>query len=300
MSEHADLEALSAFVDGEAPEWAGHVAGCDECRAAAEGLRTVAAAVGAPIEPAAEADRERAVAAALGRLDRPATGAEDPRLARRRQRRTWNPAAVASVAALLLVGILGLSALVTMNSGPSSDESTAAGTAPESAARDLAGGSADSAAPTVPPTDLGDVPDAATLQARARATAVSSAGSTVSGGAGGAATSTGNSGASSATSAGSAGNSGAAGPPQPEVTANVTGGANLRAAAPSVVGPRPCEEQARGREPVLGEVVYYATARQGPRQAVVLGFSTGPSPSPVTLLMLAQEGCAELLRAAAP
>lgn len=273
MSEHADLEALSAFVDGEAPEWAGHVAGCDACRAAAEGLRTVAAAVGAPIEPAAEADRERALAAALGQLGGPATGVEDPRFARRRQRRTWNPAAVASVAAVLLVGILGISALVAGNTGSSSDQTTtAAGPAPESVTRDLAGG----AAPEAPATDLGDVPDAATLVSRARATGVS-AGATVQDGASG---------------GGASGASGAA-PAQPPVV-----GGQPFAARSSV--PRPCEKEVRAREPALREVVFVATARRGGVPAIVLGFSTGPPPSPVTLLMLAQEGCAELLRAAAP
>ena len=75
---------------------------------------------------------------------------------------------------------------------------------------------------------------------------------------------------------------------------------NQRAAAPNVVGTRPCEEQARARDPNLREVVYFATARRGGVPAVVLGFSTPTGPSPVTLLLLAQDGCGELLRAAGP
>ena len=31
-AKHADFDALSAFVDGEAPEWADHVAACPRCR----------------------------------------------------------------------------------------------------------------------------------------------------------------------------------------------------------------------------------------------------------------------------
>ena len=36
---HADLEALSAFVDGEAPEWADHVDGCEACAGSVAALR---------------------------------------------------------------------------------------------------------------------------------------------------------------------------------------------------------------------------------------------------------------------
>ncbi len=73
-------------------------------------------------------------------------------------------------------------------------------------------------------------------------------------------------------------------------------------AAPSVVGTRPCEEQARTREPTLGPVVYFATARQGQVAGFVLGFGAvgSTSTAPVTLLLLAQDGCRELLRAAGP
>ncbi|MDQ3897467.1 MAG: hypothetical protein M3326_09555, partial [Actinomycetota bacterium] len=101
--------------------------------------------------------------------------------------------------------------------------------------------------------------------------------------------------------------SGTSASPAPTAVAGGTGGAggaanltNQPAIAPSVTGTRPCEEQARAREPSLREVVYFATARRGPIPAVVLGFATGPPSSPVTLLLLAQDGCSELLRAVAP
>lgn len=283
MSEHPDLEALSAFVDGEAPEWAGHVAACAACRASADQLRAVAAAVGAPVDPPAPEDRERALSAALGHLDRPGI-AEDPRFARRRQRRSWNMAAVASVAAVLLAGVLGLSALVARNTGSSSDETTtAAGPAAESFSRDLAG-----RAPTpVPVGDLGEVSDAATLAARARSTGVS-AGAAVEDSRTGARAAT--PGSSSAAASGASSSAGS-GPPPALGGQTATAGATL---------PPPCEEEARAREPALREVVFFATARRGQVPAVVLGFSTGPSPAPVTLLMLAQDGCSELLRAAGP
>src|SRR5687767_4425470 len=80
---HADFEALSAFVDGEAPEWADHVAGCPECRAAAAELRALSAKVAAPAPPPPAAQREAAIAAALGVAgeQRQATGDAQRRLA---------------------------------------------------------------------------------------------------------------------------------------------------------------------------------------------------------------------------
>ncbi|MDP1806956.1 MAG: hypothetical protein Q8K72_17405, partial [Acidimicrobiales bacterium] len=65
-AEHADFEALSAFVDGEAPEWAEHVAGCPRCRATAAELRALSARVAAPADRPPAAQREAAIAAALG------------------------------------------------------------------------------------------------------------------------------------------------------------------------------------------------------------------------------------------
>ncbi|MDQ4089219.1 MAG: hypothetical protein M3163_02785, partial [Actinomycetota bacterium] len=71
-----------------------------------------------------------------------------------------------------------------------------------------------------------------------------------------------------------------------------------RSATPVPVGTRPCEEQARAREPNLGPVTYFATARRGDVPAYVLGF--GAPTQSVTLLLLAQNGCGELLRSAGP
>jgi hypothetical protein len=272
MTQHPDLEALSAYVDGEAPEWAGHVAACASCRATADQLGAVAAAVGAPVEAPDAAVREAAVAAALGDVDQ--RHAADR--ARSRGRRSEWPVIVAGMAALFAL-VLGTVALIS-DATTSPDQTTVAGPAFESAPQDQAL-SDSSAAASLPPTDLGDVPDAATLRARALpGVARSSAGAVVGEGAGGSAT--------------NPGNTGAAVPP--------VGGMRSAGPAPHAVGTRPCEEQARAREPALGEVVYYATARRGQVPAVVLGFSTGPAPAPVTLLMLAQDGCGELLRSAGP
>lgn len=280
MTQHPELEALSAYVDGEGPEWASHVAACASCRATVEELRAVAAAVGVPVEAPDPSVRDRAVAAALGDVDRRHTA---ERVRSRRRSHQWQ-LTIAAVAAVLAVAV-GFTALLSRTS--SEQTTTVAGPAPESAPRDQA--LSDSAAASLPPTDLGDVPDAATLRARALPAIPPTATSGATGAAAsGAATSSANSGAGG--SATNPGNTGAATSP--------VGG--QRSVAPNAVGTRPCEEQARAREPSLREVVYYATARRGQVPAVVLGFSTGAAPAPVILLMLAQDGCGELLRAAGP
>ena len=159
-TDHADLEALSAFVDGEAPEWADHVAGCEQCRAAAARLGAVAAAVRAPVAPPAESDRERAIAAALETAATEAhDGPERDRLARRRNPRPWAMPAAAAV----VVGMLGLAGVVV-----SSDRANDA-TTPVATPAMVGGAKAESgvaaAAPDIPPADLGDIADAATLRA---------------------------------------------------------------------------------------------------------------------------------------
>lgn len=286
-TDHADLEALSAFVDGEAPEWADHVAACAECRATAARLRAVGVAVGAPVTPPSAADRDRAIAAAVGTAPAgapaPASAgheAERARFARRRSPRPWAMPAAAAV----VVGLLGLSGLVLSADRSTDDSSTLAGPAVEADAKAESGVAA--AAPDVPPSDLGDIPDAATLRARAMvvtSSAVRTEDSSSSASSGAAASSVAGGGS------GAGGSAANLGPPTTTLS--------QRSITPNVVGTRPCEEQARAREPNLGPVTYFATARQGEVPAYVLGFSSGPS---VTLLLLAQNGCGELLRSAGP
>lgn len=314
-AKHADFDALSAFVDGEAPEWADHVAGCPVCRATAAELRALSARVAAPVDPAPAAQREAAIAAALGASELEIAGAGATRplepaatarhdIHRSRFRRPSWPWAMPAVAAVV-VALLGLSGVI-LSANRSTDENatTFAGPALDSQAESALKG-----APPAPVGDLGDVPDAATLRARALAVgaappaaATSAARSTASANSGVAsdaqasATNPGSTGAavSSGASAGGAGGtalnatSGAGG------VGSAGGAATI---APNAVGTRPCEERARAREPGLGPVTYFATARRGNVPAYVLGFSTGPS---VTLLMLAQDGCSELLRSAGP
>ncbi len=315
-SDHADLEALSAYIDGEAPEWADHVAGCEACRGTAAEFRAVSAAVGRPVEAPAPAVREAAIAAALDALPAPAAGARAPsrlapdrheaeraRFARLRSPRPWAMPAVAAV----VLAALGMAGVILSSYRSSDDFTTATGPALES---NKAGGRDSLAgAPQAPVTDLGDVADAATLRSRAQVGAPAGA-------AAGRASSSASSGAAADSSATNTGNTGApaalAAPPSggPSVaTGAVSGGAGGVAAGSgaggtggsvAVVGTRPCEEQARTREPNLGPVVYFATARRGTVEGYVLGFTPVGASSPVTLLLLAQDGCRELLRAAGP
>ena len=323
-AEHADFDALSAFVDGEAPEWADHVAGCAQCRATAADLRAMSATVAARAGLPAPAVREAAIAAALNAADlsSPAgTGApaaaggraelrheaQRARFERRRAPRPWAMPAVAAV----VVGLLGVSGFV-LSSNRSTDENATV----------AAGSAADSKAEFGAPVgDLGDVTDAATLRARAlgvtpaasgvplsgRSSSSSNSGvssdATASGSPQPSATNTGNTGSAvSSGGVGGAGGAASAVTSPPQATSGASAAAGPAAAGGSSAlnapGTRPCEQQVRAREPGLGVVTYFATARRGAVPAYVLGFSS-PSGT-VTLLMLAQDGCSELLRSAGP
>ena len=301
-AEHADFEALSAFVDGEAPEWADHVAGCPPCRATAAELRALSAQVAAPADSPPAAQREAAIAAALGAadLDAPAGAARpfEPAAAARHEAqrarfgrfapRSWAMPAIAAV----VVALLGLSGVI-LSANRSTDENATTFAGP---ALDAKTESAVPGAPAAPVGDLGEVPDAATLRARALAVGAAAPAAGAESSVGRSASSS-NSGAASDTqsSATNTGNTGAA-----VGTSAAGGGAaggSAAVIAPNIVGTRPCEERARAREPGLGPVTYFATARRGNVPTYVLGFATGPT---VTLLMLAQDGCSELLRSAGP
>jgi len=215
--------------------------------------------------------------------------------------------------AAVIVGVLGFSGLVLSSYRSSDESSTVAGPTLEADASARADSGVGANAPAVPVVDLGDVPDTATLRARAQFPAAAIAPTSSSGASGsansGAASDTGVAAPGAPTSSGvgqaaplagsgspvTPGSGGAAGSLTPTTTLT------QRSAGSNVVGTRPCEDRARARDPALREVVYFATARQGPEPAFVLGFVTGPAQTPVTLLlMLAQDDCAELLRTAGP
>lgn len=266
MNDHADFEALSAFVDGEAPECGAHVAACPSCQATVDALQVVKTAVAEPVDEATPAppERDRHLVAAMG-VDR---GRLAPPGHRRRPVRWPVPVSIAALFVLIAgaVALLGHGGYPAnqAHTGPRAPEADRPAQAPLG---DGAGGQAGpstrgsiSASAATVDAYLGDIPDAATLLDRAGPSLAAARGATI-------------------------GNAGSA-----------AGGSG----APGVVGPRPCEEQARGREPDLREVVYFATASGLGVPAYVLGFSTGPAPAPVTLLLLARDGCGALLRAVGP
>lgn len=307
---HADFEALSAYVDGEAPEWADHVEGCAACRGAAADIRSVASAVSAPVGPPDGVAREAAIAAAMEALSvaptvpadraRPRLAPERPAAGHRWASRPWAMPAVAAV----VIAVLGFSGLILTTYRSSDNTTTVAGGALESDAKAGGGAGVAAAAPTAPPADLGDIADAATLRNRAQA-----AGGNPPPAASGRSSSSSNSGAQSdasavpgPTPAQSPTNSGVTGSPLGGTSVATGGAGGASGSATNVVGTRPCEERARSRDTALGPVVYFATARQGSVPAYVLGFSPAPGTTgpAFTLLLLSQGGCAELLRAVGP
>jgi hypothetical protein len=88
---HPDDEALSAHLDGEAPEVGAHIAACATCGARLATLRRVSGAVGATVTPPTGRQREAAIAAAI---ESTAGGARSTR---------WMGGRVAAVAALAIV-----------------------------------------------------------------------------------------------------------------------------------------------------------------------------------------------------
>lgn len=298
---HPELDDLSAYHDGEAPEWAEHVAGCATCSRRLDELVALSAVVGTAPEAGTSAGRAdavaRAMAAALGPVTRvAATVAEDePQvepvvtvpsgwvpsppvpsptqfLASDRSRR-W--LAAASVAAVLVLG-MGLAAVIVDQSGGGRTTTNAVGgptptvgdESPTADASAQAPGPGTARNATTVAGDIGEIPDAATLVGRVgpavqRARAAAATKST----------------------------------PASEALGSSTAGST----PPSgVAGSRPCEMEARARGANLGEVVYLAIAVHAGEPAVVLGFAPTQPTGPVRVEVLAQSGCRLLLDAAVP
>jgi hypothetical protein len=138
MTDHPDLEALSAHLDGEDAGVAAHLDQCPACREELAALEQVRAAVGAPPPPAPAAARDRAVAIATGRVRR-----FPPR---------W---AAAGAAAAVAAGVLVVVAVRPGSHGTqTATKSSRAGSDVNTAAGVLNGG------------DLGDISDDAALRAK--------------------------------------------------------------------------------------------------------------------------------------
>jgi hypothetical protein len=317
--EHPDFDALSAHHDGEAPEWAGHVAGCAACQETLGQLRRIGALVGGPLAPVPSAVREEALARALQAFDNtethreatligiaPGEGAAADRGQGRRPdrvpapvlRRPPEPATpitaarsrrgrgagmwvgVGSAAAVLVAFVFGIGVL-TGGNGDGGEATVAAG------------------GPPAPPR-----PDAS-QESTGSALSATAGGSAVTDTAGG------SDGGDLGDLADAPALVGRARPALLQQAAEATRSqsapvAGITPAAepePSskFVGTRPCEMQVRAQRPDLGTVVYFATAEVRGAPVVVLGFAAAPAPAPVTLLALAQqEGCRVVLEAVGP
>jgi hypothetical protein len=267
MSEHPDAEGLSAYFDREAPELAAHVAGCEACRAEVARLKAVSASVGAPVpqlDPGA-------VDAMIGEAVAVREGTPVHELSTRRTRRdTGRWVAVASIAAALVLAI-GLAGVLTRGDGQRNTETESASrpaAAPTSGATNLLApsevtGSDDTA---IDGGDLGDIADSGQLASRA--------------------------GPRLAAESASAGDN-----PVVEPSAAADSGPAPRSRA---VGTRACELQARTIDPSVGAVVYVAHATQDGTPATVLGFSSPAGGRPISLFLMAQDGCRLLATATVP
>ena len=142
MSVHPDDEALSAHLDGEAPEWGSHVRSCPACQARLAAFGRVAAAVGTEPEPAPPGAGDEAVARAVA-----TTGAAPSWRSRRLVAATAGIAAAAAVA----VGVAALAG----HGGSGGSKFAAASRS-----------SGPVAANVVEAGDLGDLPDDKALKAR--------------------------------------------------------------------------------------------------------------------------------------
>jgi len=142
MSVHPDDEALSAHLDGEAPEWESHVRSCPSCQARLAAFGRVAAAVGTAPPALRPGGGDDAVARALA-VARPAPSWRSRRLV---------VAAAGIAAAVLVAG--GVAALVGRSGSSSSKFAAASRRSGPVASNFIEAG------------DIGDLADDKTLKAR--------------------------------------------------------------------------------------------------------------------------------------
>jgi hypothetical protein len=328
-SEHPDFDALSAHHDGEAPEWATHVAGCAACQATLGRLRAISALVGGPVIAAKSAVREEGLARALQAFDNTETDRDATEGAAWDRGEALRPDPVPARAFR-----------------PSAAAAGGPGRRPPEPATPIASARSRRGRGTGMWVGVGSA--AAVLVAFVFGIGVLTGGNGGGGGettvaaggppaqqrsdasresAGSALDATGGNSALADTAGGSDGGdlgdiadaSALVAGARPgllqqggdatttrsrEPVAGITSAAEPELSS-EFVGTRPCEMQARAERPDLGTVVYFATGRVQGAPVVVLGFAAAPtdpaSPAPVTLLALAQqEGCRVVLDAVGP
>ncbi len=268
--DHPSFEDLSAHYDGEAPEWAEHVAGCASCTSRLGELTTLTDTIAqAPPGRVPGDEHGDPVARAIETADTPfghgagqggGTRSGDP-VRKGEQRRRWVLAA--SAAAVVIVSI-AIGAVVA-SKGPHRQmtRDALAPSAPERSDRATGGGVDAAAVAVVVGGELGMVPDRAALVTRVAADLR----------------------AGEQRRSAAAPDSPVPAPPAP---------------AQGVVGARPCEGEARGDPGDRGEVVYQATAEEAGMSAVVLAFRSVQGPDSVTVELRARSDCRLLLQGAIP
>jgi len=261
--DHPGFEDLSAHHDGEAPEWAEHVTGCDSCQSHLGELVTLTAAV-AQLPSAGLPGRHRddAVTHAIE-----TAGARSEHGAGGGGRRRWVGVSAAAVLAIS-IGVGAVVAGMGPHQQMTRDALPGGATAvPGRSDRATAGGIGPAADTVVAGGDLGAIPDRVALVARVGADLRTE----------------GQRGVTAAPDSSA--------PPPPAAS-------NSQAPAHGVTGTRPCEVEARGDPGDRGEVVYQATAEEAGTQAVVLAFRSALGPGPITVEMRARSDCRLLLQGA--
>jgi hypothetical protein len=325
---HPDFDALSAHLDGEAPEWESHVAACAACRSTLDRLRTASALVARPVAPASAAVRERGLARALAEFGRTESGPDT----------TESVAGLPPAPATRAAGGAGAAEHPPAGAAAGAERSPAgAGAGAERSLRPAAAGSGPGPATPISSARrwrrgsglwIGAGSAAAVLVAFLVGVGVLAGGG--GGGGGDNTVAAGSPPTQEGTVAARADDSGSiASSPIGGAAGAVAGGTDggdlgdiadaptlaararpvlqksgaqptadatnprlaptaAGALSPQIAGTRPCEMEARTERPDLGTVVYFATGRVQGTPVVVLGFAAGPAPAPVTLLALAQ------------
>lgn len=277
MSEHPDFEALSAYYDGEAAEVADHVGRCEACQAELSRIAAVSGAVGAPAEPLSVAAVDGMIGRALAGDDGADTAGGRAAVVsiEHRSRNRWAVLVSAAAAVVVAIGLVGYLARTDDGNGRRTDTALApAPTVDQRLGAPSVAGNGTTSDSLVEGANLGEVADGRAL--------VEKVGPEVNG--------------PSAAAAAATDNPVVAPPNQAQGPSGSVGGVK----GPQEVGTRACELQARSIDPGAGPLAYVASATQGGAPATVLGFAPPGGGRPLSLFLMAQDGCRLLARANLP
>ncbi len=263
-ADHPHFEDLSAHHDGEAPEWAEHVARCETCQGRLAKLDALTHTVARESPPrlAAE-DGDDAVTRAVAAAG-PQAGTSFG-LEAGAGRRRWGLAAGTAAVIVISVGLGALVASMGPHRQMTRDALSVPGTVPSPGDRATAGANAGA---VVVVGDLGEIGDRAALVARVQ---------------------------TDLRALGQVRPDAAAPSASPAPVAGATGSS---APSSTVGAKRPCEVEARAGPGDHGAVVYQATAEEAGAPAVVLAFGSAEGSGSITVEMRARSDCRLLLQGA--